>query len=96
MRALPGFQLLTILLVAIVAAIVASQTSLPAPPKQNAFEVKNGLNISHWLSQTANRDAQRDFGERLTDTEQCYHLAQKAERIILELNTYWSGIGERH
>ena len=41
------------------ALIFLSPTSFSQAPKKNAFEVKNGLNISHWLSQSRTRGEAR-------------------------------------
>jgi len=53
---LASLPLLAILLTAFVAS---TPTALSQSPKKNAFEVKNGVNISHWLSQSEQRGERR-------------------------------------
>ena len=46
-----------------------SPTAWPETPKKNAFEIKNGVNISHWLSQNGQRGERRKAYFTRTDVE---------------------------
>jgi endoglucanase len=49
----------TLILALLAVLVTFSSMSLAEAPKKNAFEVKNGVNISHWLSQSGTRGERR-------------------------------------
>jgi len=84
--------LLTVLLAILV---TASSMSLADPPKKNAFEVKNGVNISHWLSQSGARGERRAAWFTRADVEFIAGLGYDHIRLPIDEEQMFAANGEK-
>jgi endoglucanase len=81
------------LLLAILMA--GSPTSFAESPKKNAFEVKNGVNISHWLSQSGTRGERRQAFFTRADVEFIAGLGYDHIRLPIDEEQMFTEDGQK-
>jgi len=68
----------------LLSVLIASMLSLSCGKKQNAFEIRNGVNISHWLSQSEQRGENRKAWFTRNDVEYIAKLGYDHIRIPID------------
>ena len=77
-------------------AIVAASLMLSCGgPKKNSFEIKNGLNISHWLSQSGQRGENRKAYFNRSDVEYIASLGYDHIRIPIDEEQMFTEEGQK-
>ena len=84
-------------MLAVLLAILAatSPLSFSETPKQNSFEVKNGVNISHWLSQSTQRGENRKAFFTRADVEFIANLGYDHIRFPIDEEQMFAENGEK-
>jgi endoglucanase len=88
-----SFLLATLLVLFVLATV--SPVSWAQTPKQNAFEIKNGINISHWLSQSERRGEPRKAYFTRADVEYIASLGYDHIRFPIDEVQMFAENGEK-
>jgi len=75
--------------------VIASPMGWSEPPKKNFFEIKNGVNISHWLSQTEQRGEGRKAYFTRADVEYIASLGYDHIRLPVDEDHLFTEDGEK-
>ncbi|MDR0793416.1 MAG: glycoside hydrolase family 5 protein [Chitinophagaceae bacterium] len=79
----------------LLAVAAASLMLFSFGPKKNSFEIKNGVNISHWLSQSDQRGESRKAWFTRADVEYIAHLGYDHIRIPIDEVQMFTEDGEK-
>jgi len=75
--------------------MTCSSLSFADAPKKNAFEVKNGVNISHWLSQSGTRGERRKAFFTRADVEYIASLGYDHIRLPIDEEQMFTDDGQK-
>ena len=79
----------------LLALLAASMIVFSCGSKKNSFEIKNGVNISHWLSQSDRRGEERKAWFTRTDVEHIAKLGYDHIRIPIDEEQMFTENGEK-
>lgn len=83
------------ILISLIAAIILSSCS-NKPEESQQFEIKRGVNTSHWLSQSNKRGEERKQYMQLKDFEKIAEMGFDHVRIPVDEEQLWDEQGNKH